>query len=120
MSTEDEERDRKRKEQQAQAVANEVLKGSVVQSSSDYQAVLVSGSKVNHLLHFAITMVSCGFWACVWLFLALTGGEEVYIVNTPEHGTSLVQRRPKGPATKAILFAVGVFAFWIAMVYLRT
>ena len=117
MSSEEENQDKRRRQQQAQAVANEVLQGSVVQSSSDYQAVLVSGSKVNHLLHFAITVVSCGFWACVWLFLSLTGGEEVYIVNTPEFGNSLVQRRPKGPTTPAVLFAVGVLGLWLFLVY---
>ena len=72
-----------RREKQANAVAREVMQGARVESDAAYQAVLVSGGRVNHLLHFFVGVFTCGWWWIVWIFLAITGGEKRY--NRP-HG----------------------------------
>ena len=84
--------ERNLKRQQADAVAREVMQGARVESENDFQAVMVGGSKINHLLHFFIGLFTCGWWWIVWIFLALTGGEKRYIVRTDEFGNTRVEK----------------------------
>ncbi len=105
-----------RKEKQAQAVAREVVEGSRVESESDYQAVLVSGGKINHLLHFFVGVFTCGGWWIVWIFLTLTGGEKRYIVRTDDYGNTRVEKGKdlaKGIIAAAAGGAVLVLVFLI-------
>ncbi len=81
----------KRRETQAKAVASHVMQGARVESESDYQAVMVRGKKVNHLLHFFIGLFTCGFWWIVWLFIALLGGESRYVIQTDESGNIQIE-----------------------------
>ncbi len=81
-----------RRQRQADAVAREVMRGAKVESDADYQAVLVSGDRVNHLLHFIVGIFTCGWWWIVWIFFALTGGEKRYIVRTDEFGNTRVEK----------------------------
>ncbi|MCY4624762.1 MAG: hypothetical protein OXC99_07165 [Chloroflexi bacterium] len=46
-----------------------------VESRSNFQAVMVSGRRVNHLLHLVLALVTAGLWIFVWIALVLTGGE---------------------------------------------
>lgn len=62
-----------------------------IESQSDYQAVLVTGQKVNHLLHFLVGLFTLGVWWIVWLILALSGGEKRHIVQVDEYGNVTVQ-----------------------------
>lgn len=46
-----------------------------VESRSDFRAVLVRDRRVNHKLHFALTFVTMGLWALVWMVLAAHADE---------------------------------------------
>lgn len=66
-----------RKAALARAVATEVRGGWHVQSQTDYQAVMLKpGTKVNHLLHLILSLVTLGIWLIVWLFVAVTHKRE--------------------------------------------
>jgi hypothetical protein len=35
--------------------------------TSSYQQVIVQRPRFNHLLHFALTLFTCGFWLPIWI-----------------------------------------------------
>lgn len=70
----------------AQNVTSAVAAGARVETQSDFMAVLVSGKKVNHLLHFFIGIFTLGAWWIVWAILALTGGEKRAMIQVDEYG----------------------------------
>lgn len=81
----------KRRELLAQAIQQEVVAGARVQSQSEYNAVLVTGKRVNHGLHLLLSLFTAGFWAIVWIVLAITGGEKRTMVSVDEYGNILRQ-----------------------------
>jgi hypothetical protein len=76
----------------AQTIHAQVVQGARVESQSDFQAVLVTGAKVNHTLHLILTLVTCGLWGIVWIVLFATGGEKRSIASVDEFGNTSVQR----------------------------
>lgn len=60
--------------------------GMRVESQSDFQAILVKGKRVNHVLHLILTIITFGIWGIVWLALHLLGGETRQIVSVDEFG----------------------------------
>ena len=54
-----------RKESLARTVASQVAAGARVESQSDFQAVLIKGGRVNHVLHLIATIVTAGLWIFV-------------------------------------------------------
>jgi hypothetical protein len=83
-----------RKAALARAVANEVRGGWHVQSQTDYQAVLLKpGTKVNHVLHLILTLVTLGLWAIVWIVVALTHKREHRaVIDVDAYGNVNVQK----------------------------
>jgi hypothetical protein len=81
-----------RKSLLAQAVANDVRQGWRVESQMDFQAVMVKGQRVNHLLHLILTIFTAGLWGIVWLILVLTGGEKRSVITIDEYGHTNIQR----------------------------
>ncbi len=69
--------------QQMQQAAQRQLR---VEWASDYQAVLIQGKPVNHVLHAILTIFTCLMWGIVWLVLALTGGEKRHQLIVDEFG----------------------------------
>ncbi len=47
-----------------------------IESSTPYAATVITGQKVNHILHLLISIFACGLWLPVWLVLSQTGGEK--------------------------------------------
>jgi hypothetical protein len=84
-----------RKELLAQQVANQVRSGRRVESQSDYQAVIVYGHKVNHILHFLLGFITFGLWWLVWIMLAIGGGERRELIAVDEFGNASVQKLPR-------------------------
>jgi hypothetical protein len=84
----------RRKSALASAVANEVRQGWHVQSQSDYQAVMIKeGTKVNHILHLILTLITLGLWAIVWIILAVTHKREKReVISVDEYGNTNIQR----------------------------
>jgi hypothetical protein len=84
--------DEARKAALAQHIATAVAsQGARVESQSDYQAVLLTGQVVNHVLHAVLTFFTCGIWAIVWVILFATGGIKRHIVQVDEWGNVRVQ-----------------------------
>jgi hypothetical protein len=75
-----------RKSMLAQAVASEVARGARVESHTDYQAVLVRGKRVNHVLHLILSLVTLFFWVPVWIILAVVGGEKRTVLGVDDWG----------------------------------
>jgi hypothetical protein len=69
--------------QQMQQAAMRQLR---VEWASDYQAVLVQGKPVNHVLHAILTIFTCLAWGLVWLIVSVTGGEKRYQLIVDEFG----------------------------------
>ena len=72
-------------------MANSVRQGWGVQSQTDFQAVLVKGSKPNHVLHLVLTLLTVGLWAIVWIALALIGSKKHRVIQVDEYGNVNVQ-----------------------------
>jgi hypothetical protein len=72
-----------------------VARGLRIESQSDYQAVLVEGKPVNHVLHAIITIVSCGLWGIAWIIIAVTGGEKREMIVVDEFGNVQLQKLGK-------------------------
>ena len=81
-----------RKELLARQVASLITQGRRVETQSDFQAVLLQGHRVNHLLHALITLFTVGLWAIVWIALAILGGEKRELVQVDEWGNPTVAR----------------------------
>ncbi len=78
-----------RKELLGRHISSMVAQGYRVESQSDFQAVMVKGKDVNHLLHFLISCVTwwvLGGWLWVWLILWITGGEKRSMVTVDAFG----------------------------------
>jgi hypothetical protein len=79
----------------AQQLQSAAARGMRVESQSDFQAVMVEGQPVNHVLHAIITIFSCGLWGIVWIILAITGGEKRAMVVVDEFGNVQFQKLGK-------------------------
>ncbi len=66
-----------------------------VESQSDFQAVMVLGKPVNHVLHAILTIFTCLLWGIVWLIVGLTGGEKRELLLVDEFGNVHVQHLGK-------------------------
>ena len=81
-----------RKELLARTVAAQIATGARVQSQSDYQAVVVHGQPINHVLHLILTICTATLWAPVWVCLAIFGGEKRAMVTVYEYGNVAIQK----------------------------
>lgn len=81
-----------RKELLARTISGQVAGGSRVESQSDFQAVVVRGKPVNHVLHLVLTLFTLGIWSTVWLALTIFGGEKRSMVTVDEFGHAAVQK----------------------------
>lgn len=69
-----------------------VARGRRVESQSDFQAVLIHGQQLNHVLHLLISVFTCGLWLIIWGALAIFGGEKREIVKVDEWGNTSVAK----------------------------
>lgn len=81
-----------RKELLARTIMGQIASGARVESQSDYQAVIVRGKPVNHVLHLILTLVTLCMWGFVWIALAIFGGEKRSIITVDEYGNVAVQK----------------------------
>jgi hypothetical protein len=47
-----------------------------LESVTPYPAVVVTGQRVNHVLHLLASLFLCGLWIPVWILNTLSGGEK--------------------------------------------
>jgi len=79
----------------AQTLQTQVVGGGRIESQSDFQAVVIKGHKVNHVLHFIIGFFTLFLWWVVWAIIAITGGEKRSLLSVDEFGNVLVQKISK-------------------------
>jgi uncharacterized protein DUF2510 len=79
----------------AQQLQTAAARGLRIESQSDFQAVLVEGKPVNHVLHAILTIFTCLLWGIVWAIIAGTGGEKRQMVVVDEFGNVLWQNLGK-------------------------
>jgi len=70
----------------ANAIHGELLQGRRVESSLDFQAVLVKGKRVNHVLHLILSVLTGLLWVPVWILVAIRGGEKRVTINIDNFG----------------------------------
>lgn len=79
-------------DQQRQQHLQEYVSGYVastrgrLETATPYTAVVVTGQKVNHVLHLLISVLLCGLWLPIWLLVALTGGEKRHVLSVDQCG----------------------------------
>ena len=81
-----------RKEVLARQIANQIAQGRRVESQGDFQAVMVQGHRVNHVLHLILSLLTLGIWLIVWVALVIFGGEKREVIQVDEWGTPTVAR----------------------------
>ena len=74
------------------AVAQEVARGGRVESQTDLNAIIVRGSKPNHVLHLILTLVTCLAWSVVWIALVVIQQEHRTQLTVDPYGQVLLQR----------------------------
>jgi len=79
----------------AQQIQASAVRGLRVESQDRYQAILIEGQPVNHVLHAILTLASCGLWGIVWAVLAATGGEKRHLISVDEYGNVVHQQLGK-------------------------
>jgi len=87
--------DDERRNSLAQQIQASAVRGLRVESQDRYQAILVEGQPVNHVLHAILTIFTCGLWGIVWAVLAATGGEKRHLITVDEYGNVTHQRLGK-------------------------
>jgi hypothetical protein len=79
-------------------ISTKTMQGFMVADRNDKAlvAVLVKpGEKVNHLLHFLISVISCGFWLLVWAYLALVKAKEQRVRISIDNGGNVIEEKVK-------------------------
>jgi hypothetical protein len=84
--------DAERKALLANTLQGQVANGARIESQGDFQAVVVRGHRVNHLLHFLIGLLTLGVWWLVWIVIAITGGEKRQMITVDQFGNVFVQK----------------------------
>jgi hypothetical protein len=79
----------------SQQLQTAAARGLRIESQSDFQAVLVEGKPVNHVLHAILTIFTCLLWGIVWAIIAATGGEKREMVMVDEFGNVIWQKLGK-------------------------
>ncbi|MBO9532491.1 MAG: hypothetical protein J7513_05915, partial [Solirubrobacteraceae bacterium] len=80
-----------RKEKLAAQLRTEIATGARVESQNDFDAVVVRGKEVNHVLHAILTIFTCLVWGIAWAIIAATGGLKRKLVGVDEFGHVTVQ-----------------------------
>lgn len=83
--------DAERKTALAEAVAHELVDGCRVEPVSDYEVVVVKGSRPNHGLHLILTVVTLGLWALVWIPASIFQREHRASISVDRFGAVLSQ-----------------------------
>lgn len=78
----------------SQQLQTAAARGLRIESQSEFQAVLIEGKPVNHILHAILTIFTC-LWGIVWAIIAATGGEKRQMVVVDEFGNVLWQNLGK-------------------------
>ena len=79
-------------------ISTKTLQGFMVADRNDKALVAVlvkEGGKVNHLLHFLISCLTCGCWVFVWAWLALVKNKEQRVRVSIDNGGNILEEKIK-------------------------
>jgi hypothetical protein len=65
------------------------VQGWRVEARDEFEARIVKGQRLNHLLHLLLSILTLGVWAIVWALLAIFWGEQRYLIHVNKHGRIL-------------------------------
>ena len=68
----------------AQQVDEHLRNGWQIESRTENLASLRIGKPINHVLHLLLTLVTCGVWVLVWIYLAMFQGEKRKTISTAD------------------------------------
>jgi hypothetical protein len=60
--------------------------GGRIESQSDFNAVVLHGKPVNHVLHLILSVLTVGFWLIVWALLVLTNKPQRVVFSVDSDG----------------------------------
>lgn len=63
-----------------------------IETRSDFQATIVKGHRVNHILHLILTLITLGIWAIVWILMVIFGGEKREMVTVDPYGNIVASK----------------------------
>lgn len=67
-------------------VVRELADGATLESQGGYNAVLIKGKQVNHILHLILSIITAGIWLIVWLLLVITNKRQRVVLFVNEDG----------------------------------
>nr|WP_317631131.1 hypothetical protein [uncultured Flavobacterium sp.] len=79
-------------------ISTKTMQGFMVADRNDKALVAVlvkQGEKVNHLLHFLISCITCGVWVFVWAWLALVKNKEQRVRISIDNAGNILQENIK-------------------------
>ncbi len=79
----------------AQQIQASAVRGLRVENQDRFQAILIEGQPVNHVLHAILTLGTCGLWGIAWIILVATGGEKRHLITVDEYGNVVHQQLGK-------------------------
>ncbi len=68
------------------AIVMGASRGGRVEYRSPFQAIIVYGKPVNHILHAILSIFTCAIWLVVWFFIAQSGGERREVLDVDPYG----------------------------------
>ena len=68
------------------AVAAELATGGRLESQTSFNAVILHGGKINHVLHAILSLLTLGFWLIIWLLIVLTSKPSRVLLTVNEAG----------------------------------
>ena len=71
-----------------QKIIQHVGLGYKVETQTDFQVVLSHGGKVNHIMHFILSILTAGFWLIIWLLLAMFSRRKFMTLYVDEFGNT--------------------------------
>lgn len=74
------------------AIAHEVSRGGRIESMNDTTAIIVVGSKPNHILHLILTLVTCSAWGVIWIMVAIGQQEHRISIAVDQYGQAFRQQ----------------------------
>ncbi|CAM3855457.1 DUF2510 domain-containing protein [Smaragdicoccus niigatensis] len=78
--------DDERAERLNNALMMAVSRGGRIEAHTRFQAVVVYGRPVNHIIHAILTVFTCLLWGIVWLIVENQGGEHRAVVQVDPYG----------------------------------
>jgi hypothetical protein len=88
----DEQRRRLLQHQVDQTILHSGFESVRLEGQSAYQATLLRGQPINHVVHGVLSLLTCGLWLFVWLIVGLAGGPKREQIFVDEWGGVHVQQ----------------------------